>query len=795
VKRTAWILWFVVVALAWTRGPAMAQAGGLALQVTAGFDGYCHSSDWCPVYVVVSNEGADVEGELYLTTGGARAGTVPDVYARRVVLPARSRKRYVFVLPPAESSSRDRPTVQFVAGGAVLSAEEAVVTWLREEDRLYGVTSSSPSALNFLSDIAPAGGRGAVAHLDLRALPPDPLGWDGLDVLVLTDVDTTALSSQQRQALETWVTHGGHLVVGGGAGAARTVAGVADLLPVVVGGTRAVEDLEVLGEWWGASIAPGPYAVAEAALRDGEALVRQEDERGDLILLARRTAGAGKVDFLAFDAGLRPFARWDDNGRLWEFIVEKGGATVPRITLRSGYRAREAASAVPGLEPPSMLQILAFMLAYTLLIGPVNYLVLRKLDRRELAWLTVPALIVGFTACAYVTGFQVRGTTPIVHQLAAVYVPPGAGVGRASEVVGIFSPRRTTYDVWVAGAGARELPGDLPGGRALGEVTRPLRFVHEAEGLTVTGLRVDVGDLRPFVAEGYVDVSPVDADLKLVSSGSGRLRVEGRLRNGGVPLKDAVLLSGDQAQQLGDLGAGERVSVGFAYDVASGRTDIAELILGIAIYWEDPELYRRHQFLQAFFSPDGGPDLGRGIYLVGWAEEAPLPAEVVGRPFSAVETALYVYALPVAGLEPGATVVIPPGLITRAVEETAGGVDVWPGGLHMEPGSAAVFRFTTWDGVALRQVDELVLQLEGSSRGDTSHPPAVSLWNEASSGWERLDVGWGRHAIPDAGVYVTRSGAGCPSHGCLSRVLLRLDTDTEWPADVETLAITIKGQR
>jgi hypothetical protein len=784
----------------------MAQAGGLVLQVTAGFDGYCHGSDWCPVYVVVSNEGADVEGELYLAAGGTRVGIVPDVYARRVVLPARSRKAYVFVLPPAEASSRDRPTVQFIAGGTVLAAKEAVVTWLREEDRLYGVASSSPSALNFLSLVAPAGGRAAVAHLDLGTLPPDPLGWDGLDVLVLTDVDTTALSSEQRQALETWVAHGGHLVVGGGAGAARTVAGVADLLPVyvlpgVVGGTRAVEDLGALGEWWGAPVTPGSYAVAEAVLRDGEALIRQEDERGDLILLARRTTGAGKVDFLAFDAGLSPFARWDDNGRLWEFIVEMGGATVPRITLRNGTSAREAANAVPGLEPPSMFQILAFMLAYTLLIGPVNYLVLRKLDRRELAWLTVPALIVGFTACAYVTGFQVRGGTPIVHQLAAVYVPPGASVGRASEVVGIFSPRRTTYDVWVAGAGAREMPGDPPGGPALGEVTRPPRFVQEAEGLTVTGLRVDVGDVRPFVVEGYVDVSPVDADLQLVSGGSGRLRVEGRLRNGGVPLKDAVLISGDQVQQLGDLGAGEGVSVGFAYDVASGRTDIAEQILGIAIYWQDPELYRRHQFLQAFFSQDGGPDLGRGIYLVGWAEEAPLPAEVVGRPFSAVETALYVYALPVAGLEPGAAVVIPPGLITRAVEETAGGVDVWPGGLHMEPESAVVFRFTTWDGVALRQVDELVLQLEGSSggapsrRGDTSHPPAVSLWNEASGGWEGLDVGWGRHTIPDAGVYVTRSGAGCPSHGCPSRLLLRLDTDAEWPADVETLAITIKGQR
>jgi hypothetical protein len=77
-------------------------------------------------------------------------------------------------------------------------------------------------------------------------------------VLILNDVDTTALSGEQRQALETWVAHGGHLIVGGGAGAARTVAGLADpstalrqgsehgLLPVTVGGTRSVDDLRAL---------------------------------------------------------------------------------------------------------------------------------------------------------------------------------------------------------------------------------------------------------------------------------------------------------------------------------------------------------------------------------------------------------------------------------------------------------------------------------------------------------------------------------------------------------------------
>ncbi|MFQ6101961.1 MAG: hypothetical protein ACE5OS_12120 [Anaerolineae bacterium] len=801
MKRTAWIVLVLAVALSssWIGEPAAAQDTGPTMHVMAGFDGYCRSGDWCPVYVVLSNEGVDVEGELRVAIGGG-VGAEPDVYARQVVLPAHSRKAYFLYLPPADSSSYHRPLVQLLDGNKVLSSEQVTVSWLDEGDRLYGVTSGDPSALNFLSDVAPASGRAAVAHLDLETLPPDPLIWEGLDVLVLNDVDTTALGAERRQALETWVAHGGHLIVGGGAGAARTVAGVADpstgpLLPITVGGTRSVDNLWALGERMGAPVAAGPYAVAEAVLRDGEVLIEQQG----LILLARRTCGAGKVDFLAFDAGLNPFATWDDNTRLWEFIVGAVTVGVQEFVVHDEYRARDAINAIPGLEPPSTLQILAFMLVYTLLIGPINYVLLRKLDRRELAWLTIPALIVGFTACAYLTGFQIRGSTAIVHRLAVVHVPvlssvegpEGAEVGRVSQLVGLFSPRRTHYDVWVTGVGVREIPGDYYGGPA----GQSLHVIEEAEGLTVADLRVDVGGIRPFLTEGYVEVPAVEADLRLGVDTIGGLRLEGTVRNGNVPLKGALLIVGADEQRLGDLEAGEEANIGLLLHGGGGlvapssayayKDNLPEQILGPGNYWEDPALYRRYQFLQALF-PYEGPGLGTGAHLIGWVKgENLLPVEVVDRPFSTVETALYVYDLPVSGVETGATITISPELIERQVEETKGYVDVWSMGFHIDYESEIVLRFTVWPGVAVSRVDELVLDMWGSSYGDTTHPPTVSLWNEESGDWEELDIGWGQHSIPNAGAYVLPPGD----------VLVRLQTGAEWGAEVESLTIMIKGQR
>ena len=104
----------------------------------------------------------------------------------------------------------------------------------------------------------------------------------------------------------------------------------------------------------------------------------------------------------------------------------------------------------------------------------------------------------------------------------------------------------------------------------------------------------------------------------------------------------------------------------------------------------------------------------------------------------------------------------------------------------MEPEAEVVFRFTVWQGMMVQQVEELVLDIQGSSYGNLSHAPTISLWNQEDDDWEPLpELGWGRHLIPDAGAYVLPPG----------EVLVRLETDADWVADVNNLTVTIKGRR
>ncbi len=778
-----WRIGIVAILLLTGTGGAVAQESGPTMQVQAGFDGYCRSGSWCPLYVVLSNEGADVEGELVIEVDGDGADD-PDLYTSWVTLPAHSRKAYHLYVPPTASVARSRPLVWFRSGRDVLAQERGTLSWLDEEEWLYGVVSSDPSALNFLTGIAPGGSGAAVAHLSLEALPPDPLGLAGLRVLILNDVDTTVLSNDQRQALETWIAHGGHLVVGGGTGAGRTAAGLVDLLPVAVGGVRSVEGLEGLGDWVGGATAPGPYAVVETGLVEGEAIIRQGAGEG-LILLARRVQGIGRGDFLAFDAGLNPFSDWEENERFWERLLKSEEGEALELSIQNGYNAREAVNSIRGLSLPSTLQLLGFMFLYTLLVGPVNYVILRKMDRRELAWLTIPALILSFTACAYATGFQIRGGQPIVNQLAAVYVPMGTEVGHVHQVVGVFSPRRTDYDVPVESVGVRRLLYPHYSG-ASGD---PLYVVTGVGRSTLTNLRVDIGGIQPFVAEGYAPVDGVQSDLELVINESQDLEVRGTVRNGDQPLSDAILIVGDVSQGLGDLEPGEQVAVQLLYPYGPGRyvgyggPGLPDQILSSTGY--DDDRYRRYQFLQSLFPYDGGtrPTLGQGVYLVGWAEDAPLAVEVEGRPFSSQETAVYFHALPVAGLEEGTEITIPPGLIQGQIIETTGEVNTWSEGFYMGSEAEVVFRFVVWNGVMVQRVDELTIEMQGSSYG--SSVPVVSLWNEGAAAWEQLDMGWGSHTVLDAGAYISSEG----------HVLLRLDTGSEQTANVEQLVLALKGIR
>ena len=770
--RTACRLVIAVLLACCASATALAQESGPTMTVEAGWNGYCRLGTWCPIRVVLANEGPDVEAELRVQVPRAAVGEWADVYARSVILPTHSRKAVVITVPWTQSAPLQ---VTLVSGHQVLAQSEVSlrsVSERPEEDLLVAVVSSAPSALGFLSDLAPAGGQAVVAQVSLEHLPGNPLAWEALDLLVLNDVDTAPLRPDQLHSLQTWLSFGGHLIVGGGAGAARTAVGLADLLPVTVGEVRTVSGLEALGEVVGGTVAPGPYPVVAAELREGEVVVAQDG----LTLIARRSAGAGTVSFLAFDAGLNPFVRWEHNTALWSTLTARQN---PRLLLAisDGYSAETAAATIPSLSAPSGTHVLCFLLAYTVLIGPVNYLVLRRTRRRELGWVTIPVLVLGFTLLAYAVGAQTRGREAIINRLALVVVPESSPVGRATELVGLFSPRRTEYDVQVDQGGLRRLPNEAYSGQPRGSSRHVLQ---DTDTWVMDDLAVDVGGVESFIVDTYVAVEAPQAQLYIEVDGLDRIRLAGTIRNGAIPLRDAVLVVGRSEYPLGDLAAGQVISqIGppslvpeFGLDLSAGGVPMSG----------DVDRFRQMLFLGAVF-PSGTQSLQSGIYLLGWSDAIPGSAVSLDATWSSSELALLVFRLATVPAQGGETLVVPPVLITSDVEEVYGEVLAIDDRLEIHPGASAVVRFDVLPSAMVDRVDHLILEMESGYA--SSFPPTVSFWDWAAESWQPLDLTWGANSIPQPARFVHRDGT--------VRVLLGCSADA--PVVIDGITITIEGQR
>ncbi|MEP7358019.1 MAG: hypothetical protein ABI847_12305, partial [Anaerolineales bacterium] len=661
-----------------------AQASPVTLAARAGFDGYYKEQRWLPVRITVGNDGPDLQGTLQISTDRSAGGGAVVVVSRAVDLPTQSR-REVFLYVPVEGFLSS-VKVSLISNQREVAAQTVRLQQAGAGDILYGLLAGSGTAYNVLADVDPISGSSFVAHLEAADLPPQSYAWHALDVLVISDVDTGVFTPEQRAALAGWVAAGGRLIVAGGPTWQKTAAGVGALLPLAPAGTTNLPATAGLAEFAQSQPAAGPAVAATGALSpDATVLLRA----GDLPLIVTRRIGFGQAIFLAIDPAFDPLSAWPGLEGLFRNLLS-GTAQRPSWAsgLRNWFAARDAVDALPGLNLPSALQVCGFLGLYILFVGPLNYIILRRLKRRELAWLTVPILVVVFSLGAYLTGYQLRGGQPTLHRLAVVQVWPDSAFARVDGLVGLFSPRRAQYDLsFGEGFLARPMPSD-----AFGTSVSSSFFVEQADVTRISAVKMEIGAVEPFVVQGQMAAPPFESQLSLEVGSSGLL-LQGTLTNrSSLTLVDAVLLAPGGVQRIGDLAPGASVTINLpltdaranaappndilpaqaavglllpqGYVPPSSYDSTIDDILGNTYYYNDRQQFRRYSLLSAVVDSYGGSVRGNGVYLAGWTSETPLTAQVVNARYQTVDSTLYLVNFkPQLKLGAG-TLVIPPGLMT-----------------------------------------------------------------------------------------------------------------------------------
>lgn len=734
-------------------GSVQAQdSGNVGLTARAGFDGYCKEGSWIPVRVTVENTGTDLDARIQAMYQNSFGGN-NSVYAADLSLPASSRKElFIYIYPKGSLSTLH---VNVVAGGREQAQTDLKITCLTGENMLFGLLADDPSAYLDLNNIQIGNGFARVAQLEVSDLPDQAQGWEALDAVVVSGVDTGTLTAGQRQALAIWLAEGGKLLVIGGPKWQSTVSGLMDFLPLDLNATRTVADLSELQAYIESTIPlDGGAILAVGQLHsDAEVLVEQDG----LPLIAQSGVGFGKVVYLATDPGLQPLSEWGGKRDVYSKLL---GTRSPRPVWMNKtwdvYTANSALSTLEELGIPSLFFICFWLVFYVCIIGPINYLVLNRIKRRELAWLTIPALVVIFSGLAYFSGFIYRGTRPILNRLVVVQAWDKLDQVRANALIGLYSPTRAKYTI---DSGDHFMLYPFEGGNANLQANDKWFALQHGLRMSVPDVLVEIGGMQAVAAQGYVPSLTIKHDLAVTVSDQIPT-LSGRITNAsGYTFKDAILVTSGGWKRLGDLPPGSVHDVSIPLIPGPNGPEFYSLnassILGVDYYGDQAseEDLRRIALMDAVFTTNSGvKEANWGFYFMGWVDEPLTSISIQNKKFDTIDTTLYIEMLsPNYKLETG-ELTLTPSMFTW--ESSVQGITPYYG-YGMPPGGY-ILRFRPAIPIHFRSVKSLQLDISSSA---SPSDVFVSLWDFEQGNWVQMSgLFWGNNDIPEPERYVGKDG-------------------------------------
>jgi hypothetical protein len=471
---------------------------------------------------------------------------------------------------------------------------------------------------------------------------------------------------------------------------------------------------------------------------------------------------------------------------------------------------------------PTLLQLCGFLLLYIVLIGPINYLLLKRINRREWAWFTIPAMIILFSVLAYRVGFNLRGNAPIINRLAVVRVWEDSDQAQVFSLIGIQSPRRTTYDIVAEpGYSLRTLPEEGVG------LNVPV-LVSEGTRYKAEDVLIDAGMVGSFVSSGYTTAPDLEVSATWHLSQDAPRLLGSVTNTTGFRLQDAVLLVKGEARELGTIDPDQTRS----FDITLGPQDPGSVTLGSSTFryspysynnWgyssyipggcfnyqgipltipdvmrgkrfscssgnvsdEQQETRRRYKLLAALVIDrelSGGR--GAGAYLFAWTNTALIPVGVEEKNFTTEDTTLYIFDLPVALNSETEIVEIPPALTTWAItakDDPNTLLEINPNSFQITDNTQAAFEFRPMPEMRLASVEDLTIRYQG--RG----PTQVELWNWNSGFWVPVQLN------PNSDTTVVNHAAAFvgPENEVHVRVL---STDNTQYTQVEYIKIGYRGR-
>lgn len=453
--------------------------------VRVGLGGAYKAGLWTPVEVTLRGGNQPVAGQLVLIAPDGdgvpcRVSTPPDQPCR--IAPDQLARAVVHVRFGRHESGltvelRDRDGVVatrvFQAGEKKEDKNVIFPPAISSQESLIAVVGREGMGVEeAISLLRPQSGEGArIVRLDDCAQLPDRwYGYEGVDLLVVSTSRPEVFADLRPDgprvaALEEWVRMGGTLALSVGRSGKAVLAERSPFARLVPGKFQRdlpLRQANAVENYCGSAV-PSPLAGADGRfelrvcqLADVQGTV--EAREGNVPLVVRRALGFGHVVFTAFDLDEPPLKQWPGRGPFVARLLDLASTAPEDVRSNAGVlhqgfddmagQLRSALDQFPDVAIIPFWVVVTAVVAYLVLIGPIDYLLLRKvIGRLHYTWVTFSLVAVGFCVGAYMLAGHLKGDRVRVNQVDLVDVDVSSARLRGTSWANVFSPRVDRYDL------------------------------------------------------------------------------------------------------------------------------------------------------------------------------------------------------------------------------------------------------------------------------------------------------------------------------------------------------------
>lgn len=421
--------------------------GDIKINAEIGYEGFYKLSSVVPIRIEVENNLRDINGELQVEViNGSNNLTL---YAMKVSLPKGTTKQFVINAPIIKFNANLK--INIVEGRKkIISKITKVTSSLSSDAFVIGMLSDDYESIRYINTIPinqNSSTKTFTIHLDENIFPEELEALNMFNIIMINNYDTSKLGSKQYETLKNWVSEGGLLLIGTGPSYNKSLAmfeddflsgDISDIKSVstsslytIMENSNSDESLEI--------------SILDIKLNNSTTLISE----GEYSILQRIDKNRGVVAVASFDFGLEPLANWVGNKSFGESLLK----SVLPVTYfnefdkkdlsfrQPRYSINNTLRNIPELPQPSTKNMVLIFIVYILLIAPISYIVLKKIDKRELLWVTIPVFAIIFSIIIYVSGVGTRITQPLVNIISVINIDKNGNM-LSDTYAGVFTPTK-----------------------------------------------------------------------------------------------------------------------------------------------------------------------------------------------------------------------------------------------------------------------------------------------------------------------------------------------------------------